>query len=142
MLKRLLRPWEKSVFQLYPRPREKTQADRIKVKRERQKIKSGRWEVLTTPHHVYSGNRQWRCRYIDGRWEKRVGRNHWKLVPNRDLYRIRKAIIRDIEPLIQLRRDLTERLGGSDTAPVGFDTAPDDLPIPCCLASGMGWSHP
>ena len=123
MLERLSKPWEASVFQLYPKPTPKTEAERLQAKHERTKVKVGRWEAVITPHHVYSGNKQYRCRYIDSRWEKRVGRNHWKLVPDRDLYRIPKAIIRDIEPLIQLRRDLTERLGGSDTAHSGLDTA-------------------
>ena len=127
MLKRLSKMWEASVFQLYPKPKKKTRAERMRQKHERQKIKVGRWEAVITPHHVYSGNKQYRCRYIDSRWEKRVGRNHWKLVPDRDLYRIPKAIIRDIEPLIQLRRDLTERLGGSDTAHSGLDTAHSGL---------------
>ena len=127
MLERLSKAWEASVFQLFPKPKKKTPAERMRQKHERQKIKIGKWEAVVTPHHVYSGNKQYRCRYIDSRWEKRVGRNHWKLVPDRDLYRIPKAIIRDIEPLIQLRRDLTERLGGSDTAQGSLDTAQGSL---------------
>ena len=71
MLERLSKPWEASVFQLYPKPIPKTEAECQREKHERTKVKVGRWEVVTTPHHVYSGNKKWRCRYIDGRWEKR-----------------------------------------------------------------------
>ena len=137
MLKRLSKSWERSVFQLYPKPKPKTKAERMKAKHERSKVKAGRWEVVTTPHHVYSGNKQWRCRYIDGRWEKRIGRGAWKDVRDRELHRIPKAIVRDIMPLIELRREINKSLGGFDTtqggirsAQDGFQAAQSDLPIP------------
>ena len=137
MLNRLSKSWERSVFQLYPKPKPKTEAERMKAKHERSKIKVGKWEVVTTPHHVYSGNKQYRCRYIDGRWEKRVGRGVWKDVRDRDLHRIPQAIRRDIMPLIELRREINKSLGGFDTTQGGIQDAQggvmgaqDALPIP------------
>ena len=127
MLERLSKPWEASVFQLYPKPTPKTEAERLHEKHERMKVKVGRWEVVTTPHHVYSGNKNWRCRYIDGLWEKRVGRGNWKLVPDRELHRIPKAVIRDIEPYIEARRETIKLFGSTDTAQGGCQTAQGGL---------------
>ena len=129
MLERLSKPWETSVFQLYPKPTPKTEAERLQAKHERTKVKVGRWEVVATPHHVYSGNKNWRCRYIDGRWEKRVGRVNWKLVPDRELHRIPKAVIRDIEPYIEARRETIKLFGSTDTAQGGCHTAQGGLGI-------------
>ena len=137
MLNRLSKSWEQSVFQLYPKPKQKTEAQRLKAKHERSKIKVGRWEVVTTPHHVYSGNKQFRCRYLDGRWEKRVGRGNWKDVRDRDLHRIPRAIVRDITPYIEARQVSNALWGGSQQAQGGiqdaqggFQHAQGDLPIP------------
>ena len=127
MLERLSKPWEASVFQLYPKPIPKTEAERQREKHERTKVKVGRWEVVTTPHHVYSGNKKWRCRYIDGRWEKRTGRGTWKLVPDREFAEIPKAVIRDIEPYIEARRETIKQFGSLDTAQGGCHTAQDGL---------------
>ncbi len=123
MLKRLSKPWERSVFQLYPKPTEKTETQRMKAKHERRKVKVGRWEVVTTPHHVYSGNKQWRCRYLDRRWEKRVGRGNWKDVLDRELHLIPKAVVRDINPYIEARRESIARWGGSDSVQGGIQDA-------------------
>lgn len=137
MLNRLSKSWERSVFQLYPKPTEKTQEERLKAKHERSKIKVGKWEVVTTPHHVYSGNKQFRCRYLDGRWEKRVGQGNWKDVRDRDLHRIPEAIVRDITPYIEARRQAQALWGGPDTAQGGIQDAQGgiqdaqgSLPIP------------
>ena len=127
MLERLSKPWEASMFQLYPKPIPKTEAERQREKHERTKVKVGRWEVVTTPHHVYSGNKNWRCRYIDGRWEKRVGHGNWKLVPDRELHQIPKAVIRDIEPYIEARRETIKQFGSLDTAQGSCHTAQDGL---------------
>ena len=145
MLERLSKPWKASVFQLYPKPIPKTEAERQREKHERTKVKVGRWEVVTTPHHVYSGNKNWRCRYIDGRWEKRVGHGNWKLVPDRELHRIPKAVIRDIEPYIEARRETIKQFGSLDTAQGschtaqgGIDSAQGDFQAPPAPMPAIG----
>ena len=58
-----------------------------------------------------------------GRWEKRSGRGNWKDVLDRDLHRIPKAVVRDINPYIEARRQAQALWGGPDTAQGGPDTA-------------------
>ena len=54
---------------------------------------------------------------------KAVGRGNWKLVPDRELHRIPKAVIRDIEPYIEARRETIKQFGSIDTAQGGCHTA-------------------
>ena len=129
MLERLSKPWEASVFQLYPKPIPKTKTERQREKHERTKVKVGRWKVVETPHHVYSGNKKWRCQYIDGLWEKPTGRGKWMPVPDRERHLIPKAVIRDIEPYIEARRMSNAQFGSIDTAQGGCHTTQGGLGI-------------
>lgn len=122
MVKRISRPWETSCFQLYPRPPEKSDAQRLKEKRERNKmsgtLKLGKYEVTVNKDYAYSANWQWRIRFEDGDYERRKGRT-WKRVSDSERHKIPKAVFRDLEKALAIRRQINLKTGGSHSNTLG-----------------------
>ena len=123
MLERLSKPWERSMFQLYPKPRE-NRAARRRAKRKSEK--SERREMRAEGIWRYSLNELYRLNVETAEIETRKmkGRGQWQPLRDRDRHRIPKAIQRDFEELLKVHR-VVAALGGSDSAQNGSDHARD-----------------
>ena len=123
MLERLSKPWERSVFQLYPKPYKDRAARR---QEKRQAEKSQRREMRAEGVWRYSLNELYRLNVETTEIEKRAvkGRGKWKPLRDRERHLMPKAIQRDFEESLKVHRVITV-LGGSDSAQNGFDHAQD-----------------
>ena len=124
MLKRLSKPWATSRFQLYPKPPEKSEAQRMTEKPQRKKrttLKIGEYDVHLTEQHAYSENWQWRISFGDGSYEKRNGQQ-WKLVSDSERHKIPKAVVRDLDQALAARREISQTLGSFDSDTSGFNS--------------------
>ncbi|MDE0316401.1 MAG: hypothetical protein OXM61_16050 [Candidatus Poribacteria bacterium] len=134
MLEQLSKPWEASRFQLYPQPPEKTETQRRREKHTRKQgkeIKEGKWQIYVNETHAYSGNRQYRLRFEDGRIEKRAGKKNWKEIGNKEKFNI-PYIVEPLEQALQARIEISSNLGGShsDTPNPHSDTPDPDSDTP------------
>ena len=131
MLKRLTKRWEISIFQLYPKPRPKGQAEHVQEKSERSKGSPGMSQ--DAPHldgiYWYSYNRFVRCRIEDLQFETRKrGSKLWIPTAREKVLRRKggKAIVRDLEEWCLMSNGVhPPRKGGFHTAGGGSATAKD-----------------
>ena len=106
MLERLSKPWERSVFQLYPKPRENRAA------RRRAKRKSEKWErreMRAEGVWRYSFNELYRLNVETAEIEKRTvkGRGKWQPLKDRERHQMPKAIKIDFEESLKVHRVIT-----------------------------------
>lgn len=132
MLKRLSKPWEASVFQLFPRPRPKSKVEHFKDQHERKKGRPGfpESEPYTDKQYWYSYNRLVRCQIEDLQFEiRKRGRKKWKPVGIEAVLKMKGggAIAEDLQNWCLMSAGLREStfLGSSPTAGGGSETAGD-----------------
>ena len=119
MLERLSKPWECSVFQLYPKPYEKrverSPDDRLAEKAKQREMRAeGEWR--------YSYNELYRVSVVTAEIQTRPVKNcaHWKPLKDRDRHRMPKAIRRDFDLTLEATRAI---FGGSQGARSGSHRA-------------------
>ena len=100
----------------------------MQAKHERTKVKVGRWEVVKTPHHVYSGNRQ--CGVgistADGKSVSVAGIGNSCLIASCIGYR---SCHKGHRTLFEARRETIKLFGSTDTTQGGCHTAQGGLGI-------------
>ena len=113
MLERLSKRWERSVFQLYPKPY-KNRAARRKVKRKPAKKREMRAEGVWR----YSLNELYRLNVETAETEKRAvkGRGKWQPLKDRDRHLMPKVIQAAFSQTLEAVQSLGKFLGGSDSA--------------------------
>ena len=122
MLQRLSKPWECSVFQLYPKPYE-NRAERRRAKRKQEKWH--RQEMRAEGDWRYSYNGCYRVNVATTEIECRLerSRGHWQPIKDRERHQIPKAIRRDFDRSIEAAQSLRRLFGGPDTAQRGSHNA-------------------
>ena len=126
MLERVSKPWERSVFQLFPKPYKK-RAVRRRAKRKLEK--SERREMRAEGAWRYSLNELYRLNVETEEIEKRKvkGRGKWQPVTDWDRHRMYNKIREDFEAVLKARRAIwsgfNSALDGSDNAAGGSDSA-------------------
>jgi len=137
MLERLSERWERSVFQLYPKPKPGGRAHRRRKKRAEKKADANaEREMRAEGNYRFSFNEKYRVDVTTGEIDVRegYGRGLWKRASDyhvsQVMYpKIRQAFKQSVEAAQSLRaifgnRDPVEGPEGSlDTAQVGLDTA-------------------
>lgn len=127
MLDRISKPWERSVFQLYPKPYKERAARRLA---ERKSEKGRRREMRQEGVWRYSLNERYRLNFETGEIQTQSvkGRGRWRPLKDRERHLMHKAIKRDFERALRVHRawaevpDFTVE-GGSDSAQSGSDNA-------------------
>ena len=122
MLERVSKRWERSVFQLYPKPSENRAA------RRRAKRKSEKWEgreMRAEGAWRYSLNELYRLNVETAEIETRrvKGRGKWQPLRDRERHRMPKVIRVAFEQTLAAVRGLGQVLGGSHSAGGGSDGA-------------------
>ena len=119
MLQRVSKPWERSVFQLYPKPPENRAARRRK---KRQSENSQNREMRVEGVWRYSFNELYRLNVETEAIEKRAvkGRGKWKPLTDYDRHRMYKSIQKDFKRILEVRRAI---FGGSHSAQSGSHSA-------------------
>ena len=128
MLERVSKPWERSVFQLYPKPSEKRAARRRK---KRESDKSYNREMRAEGVWRYSFNELYRLNVETEEIEKRKvkGRGNWQPLTDWDRHRMYKKIREDFDETLKVGRAI---FGGSHSAQSGSHGA----------GSGSDSAHP
>lgn len=129
LLERLSKPHEKSVFQLYPKPPEKSPVHR--PQKQKRKQRKTFMDMRTDEKHCYSFNEKYRCNLDTGHIEvrERHGRGRWHRLKDRERHLMPKPIMEAFDNMIEearkIRMHLRQALGlaGSDTAHLSSDTA-------------------
>ena len=134
MLERLSEKWERSVFQLYPKPYKNRAARRRAQKAEARDMRAdGEWR--------YSFNELYRLNVLTAEIQRRPVKNsaHWKPVKDRERHRIPKAIREAFEKTLQATRAIFggshharsgshHAQGGSHHAPLPFEGDAEPMP--------------
>ena len=145
MLERLSERWERSVFQLYPKPRTEPRAERRRKKRAQKKAdKNATREMRADGNYRFSFNEKYRVDVTTGEIDVRegYGRGLWKRASDYHIAQvmypsIREAFQQTVEAHQSLQAifgetkpvaEIAENLGSSDTARDSIDSAhpPDD----------------
>ena len=115
MLERLSKRWERSVFQLYPKPCE-NRAKRRQAKRQAEKWQ--RSEMQVDGDWRSSFNEKYRLNVVTAEIQTRAVKNlgNWKTLRDRDRHRMPKSIQRDFDKALEAARSLRKITGGSDRA--------------------------
>ena len=108
MLARLSERYEKSVFQLYPKPQQESRS----VKEKAQEAKPKVYDIKTDGKHWYSHNRKYRCCRETACIEYRKNNGKWHRLSEHALYKMPKAIRLDFDMAIEANGSILAGFNG------------------------------